>query len=253
MRVILGCHLMLYMAAHDSFTPYRETLWAASILFMVHYLIPFLYGALGADAFLSRAHLMQDHLRDAHAGVQLDRLGSEVPQLQRDLPLEVRVDETRRGLHDDRSPPDAAAAIHDADEVRWDLYALFGCAERELARMQHEASVPIDQHLIHRDGGGHQDGDENDGDYGGTFTHAYEEDMYEFLFRAYGTSRDGELVTREATLSKYVEGRAKLVPEGGGTRPDPKDPCCGALVRWLRAAAILLRLILIVLIWTWNR
>jgi hypothetical protein len=62
--VILGCHLMLYMAAHDSFTPYRETLWAASILFMVHYLIPFLYGALGADAFLIRETTHKLRLRE---------------------------------------------------------------------------------------------------------------------------------------------------------------------------------------------
>lgn len=73
--------------------------------------------------------------------------------------------------------------------------------------------------------------------------------MYEFLFRARGTSLDGEPVMREATLSKYVEGCDKLVPPGGGTRPGTKDECCTKIERWVRIIGIVLVLILIVLIW----
>jgi hypothetical protein len=49
------------------------------------------------------------------------------------------------------------------------------------------------------------------------------------------------------TLSKYVEGRAKLEPtepQGG-----QKDECCVQLRRWLILLAILLVLLLVVTIW----
>lgn len=104
------------------------------------------------------------------------------------------------------------------------------------------------------DDSAHDDGAANDGDYGGRFLHTYQEGMYEFLYRAYGTSRDGEPVMREATLSKYVEGRGKLVPTdpggggGNGGRPGTRDECCTKLERWARIIAVMLALILIALI-----
>lgn len=99
------------------------------------------------------------------------------------------------------------------------------------------------------DDGVHQDGAADDGDYGGVYTQTVQEGMYEFLFRAYGTSRDGEAVVREATLSKWVEGRDKLVPPGDGGGPGTNDECCAKLERWMRIIAIALVLILIVLLW----
>ncbi|MFZ1217900.1 MAG: choice-of-anchor D domain-containing protein [Chthoniobacterales bacterium] len=98
------------------------------------------------------------------------------------------------------------------------------------------------------DDGGHADGAADDGDYGGQFTHTGQEGMYEFLYRAYGTSRDGEAVVREATLSKYVEGRNKLVPPGHGDDPGTKDDCCTKIQRWLGILAVLL-VILIIVAW----
>jgi hypothetical protein len=98
----------------------------------------------------------------------------------------------------------------------------------------------------------HGDGSADDGDYGGRFLYTQQEGMYEFLFRAQGISRDSEPVVREATLSKYVEGRDKLNPPGGsGT--GTKDECCTMVARWIRILAILLILILIVLIWSLLR
>jgi Abnormal spindle-like microcephaly-assoc'd, ASPM-SPD-2-Hydin/von Willebrand factor type A domain len=102
--------------------------------------------------------------------------------------------------------------------------------------------------LLLHDDGTHRDGAAADGDYGGLFTHTQEEGMHEFLFRAVGTSRDGEPVTREAVLSKWVEGRDKLVPTdpvrpGGGSPTD--DKCCSRLERWLRILAILLAILVL--------
>jgi hypothetical protein len=105
--------------------------------------------------------------------------------------------------------------------------------------------------LVLLDDGTHEDGAADDGDYGGRFLQTYQEGMYEFLFRARGTSRDGEPVTREATLSKYVQGRNKLDPPGGGSRPD--DECCTRLERWLGIVALFLLFVLIVLIWVARR
>ncbi|MDX2262907.1 MAG: VWA domain-containing protein [Gemmatimonadales bacterium] len=100
------------------------------------------------------------------------------------------------------------------------------------------------------DDGVHDDGAVDDGDYGGHFLHTHQEGMYEFLFRAYGTSRDGESVTREATLSKYVEGREKLVPP---ERPGSKAECCTRIARWMRVLSIVLILILMISIWLATR
>jgi Abnormal spindle-like microcephaly-assoc'd, ASPM-SPD-2-Hydin/von Willebrand factor type A domain len=64
------------------------------------------------------------------------------------------------------------------------------------------------------DDGAHSDGDTNDGEYATDFRWTSEEGSYDFLFRAEGTSRDGEPVVREARRAKYVEGRVRT------------DPCC---------------------------
>lgn len=62
--VNLVCHLVLFMAAHPDGKWFRTNMFGASVLFMVHYLIPFLYGALGADAFLIRETTHQLRTRE---------------------------------------------------------------------------------------------------------------------------------------------------------------------------------------------
>jgi hypothetical protein len=99
------------------------------------------------------------------------------------------------------------------------------------------------------DDGAHDDGAADDGDYGHRFLQTYVEGTYEFFFRATGYSRDGEAVYREATRSKYIEGRVPLGP-GDGTPQD--DECCEQNQRLLRFIAILLFLILVVLILIWR-
>jgi von Willebrand factor type A domain-containing protein/HYDIN/CFA65/VesB family protein len=108
-----------------------------------------------------------------------------------------------------------------------------------------------DTHTLNlRDDGTHRDNEENDGDYGGAYTYTNQEGMYEFLFRARGRSRDGEPVLREATLSKYVEGRKKFFPPNGGKTD---DKYYGRVERWLRVLAYLLGvglfLLILVLLW----
>jgi hypothetical protein len=103
------------------------------------------------------------------------------------------------------------------------------------------------------DDGSHEDGDADNGDYGGRYTQTSQEGMYQFLYRAYGTSRDGESVVREATLSKWVEGRDQLVPPGNGRPGGPggtvgSDACCSRLQRWLQVLGVLL-LILVLVVW----
>jgi len=86
--------------------------------------------------------------------------------------------------------------------------------------------------LILRDDGLHDDGEANDGDYGGRFSHTFTEGNYEFTFRATGYSRDGEPVTREATRAKFVEGRTPVVQtddETGGKVVDIMRRCCQRL------------------------
>lgn len=60
----LACHLVLFMASHPDGKWFRTTMIGASVLFMVNYLIPFLYGALGADAFLIRETTHQLRTRE---------------------------------------------------------------------------------------------------------------------------------------------------------------------------------------------
>ena len=50
--------------------------------------------------------------------------------------------------------------------------------------------------------------------------------MYEFLFRARGTSLDGEPVKREATLSKYVRPASQLPVEARDCLPPPDCSNC---------------------------
>ena len=81
-----------------------------------------------------------------------------------------------------------------------------------------------------KDDGAHDDGTPDDGEYAARFTKTGQAGSYTFRFRATGLSRDGELVTREAVRSKYVEGYVKEPP-----RPDPpghgqNDECCKRLL-----------------------
>ena len=77
------------------------------------------------------------------------------------------------------------------------------------------------------DDGGHQDAEADDGEYARVFTQTAVAGSYVFAFRATGLSRDNEPVTREAVLSKYVEGWLRPPPPGGGT-PGGDDECCRA-------------------------
>ena len=71
----------------------------------------------------------------------------------------------------------------------------------------------------------------SDGEYAAAFPHTAAGGSYQFLFRATGTSRDGEPVRREAMRSKYVQGR---VPLTGDTKPrSDDDDCCRRQVRIL--------------------
>lgn len=82
------------------------------------------------------------------------------------------------------------------------------------------------------DDGAHQDADPDDGEYARVFANTAVAGSYTFLFRASGTSRDGEPVMRETIRSKYVQGAVKPPPDGGGgSRPDQE--CCEKLEKLL--------------------
>lgn len=83
--------------------------------------------------------------------------------------------------------------------------------------------------LVLRDDGVHQDGDPDDGEYAWVFP-TNMAGSYTFRFRATGQTRDGELVNREATRSKYVEGYVTDPPHGD---PGGRDDCCERLVTQL--------------------
>lgn len=113
-----------------------------------------------------------------------------------------------------------------------------------------EATNPngVVTHLRLNDDGLHSDGDGNDGMYAKAFLQTYVEGFYTFLFRSTGLSRDGETVQREGTLSKYVQGRTPLVPEGvpGGSKEG--DDCCKRTIRVLVIGFVLIILLLLVII-----
>jgi hypothetical protein len=81
------------------------------------------------------------------------------------------------------------------------------------------------------DDGGHEDGEQNDGEYGQRFLRAAEAGSYELTFRVAGMSLDGEPFVRESARSVYVEGRTVIAPGRG--RPGEPDACCEGLVRLL--------------------
>jgi hypothetical protein len=85
------------------------------------------------------------------------------------------------------------------------------------------------------DDGVHQDSDKDDGEYANTFTHTAVAGSYVFTFRATGYSHDNEPVTRESTLSKYVEGwKREPPPGGGGPNGGKDDECCREVLKLLR-------------------
>ena len=101
-----------------------------------------------------------------------------------------------------------------------------------------------------RDDGLHGDGEADDGDYGGLFTHTAEAGNYELTFSATGISRDGEPVSREAVRGKYVEGTTPLIPvtpPDGGKGGTMKGDCCKWIVFGLWWIIFLLILILVTL------
>ncbi len=102
-----------------------------------------------------------------------------------------------------------------------------------------------------RDDGAHQDGGADDGEYAHAFTHTAVEGTYHFRFRAVGTSRDGEPVTREALRDKPVLVKGRPPHDGGGKdggRPpgggEGGDDCCERLLAAVREQNRLLRRLL---------
>jgi hypothetical protein len=83
--------------------------------------------------------------------------------------------------------------------------------------------------IILRDDGLHQDGDEDNGDYGGLFTNTMETGVYRFLFRAEGLQA-GRSYVRELHRTKTIYDRRKPPTVG---RPDGDD-CCRELIRLLK-------------------
>jgi hypothetical protein len=89
------------------------------------------------------------------------------------------------------------------------------------------------------DDGAHQDGGADDGEYANVFNKTAVAGSYVFRFRATGRSHDDEPVTREAVLSKYVQGWVKEPPRGGGL-PGGGDECCEKLAKLLEEETRLL-------------
>lgn len=83
--------------------------------------------------------------------------------------------------------------------------------------------------IILRDEGLHQDGEADDGDYGGLFTQTTQGGVYKFIFRAEGLQA-GQPYVREAHRTKPIHDPRKP-PRGG--RPEGDD-CCRELIRLLK-------------------
>ncbi|MEJ2258534.1 MAG: hypothetical protein P8X98_16385 [Woeseiaceae bacterium] len=81
-----------------------------------------------------------------------------------------------------------------------------------------------------RDDGAHQDGEADDGDYGGLFIKTSQAGNYQFVFRAEGMQA-GRPYVREAHRTKTLYDRRKPPRVG---RPDADD-CCRKLIRVLSA------------------
>lgn len=116
--------------------------------------------------------------------------------------------------------------------------AVLGCA------VTVDATAPNGQTwsaIALRDDGAHGDGDPDDGEYATAFTKTLIAGSYTFRFRATGYTRDGELVTREAVRSKYVQGTVRPpVDDPGDHKP---DGCCKDVVSILeRQSKILMEI-----------
>jgi hypothetical protein len=100
-------------------------------------------------------------------------------------------------------------------------------------------------HVLHDDGA-HADGAADDGEYANAYTHTFAPGVYHFLFRAVGTSRDGEPVVRESLRDKEVLAR------GGTNGHDDPDgghdgggrDCCDELLKGQREQIELLKRLL---------
>jgi hypothetical protein len=73
------------------------------------------------------------------------------------------------------------------------------------------------------DDGVHSDGEPNDGEYAGIFTHTYGAGTYHFTFKATGFSHNGEPVTRESIRDKPVLSRVVV-----------QDVCCKQLIKTIQ-------------------
>jgi len=84
--------------------------------------------------------------------------------------------------------------------------------------------------VVLRDDGSHQDGEADDGDYGGLFTNTSEGGVYQFVFRAEGLQA-GRHYLREAQRTKTIYDHRN--PPTTQDRPD-FDDCCERLIRLLK-------------------
>ncbi len=99
------------------------------------------------------------------------------------------------------------------------------------------------------DDGLHEDGGEDDGDYGGRFDQTYLAGNYQLTFVADGMQGPYPF-HREAQRTKPVLVKSTTPDEpGSGGSNGRGDECCTALVRWLRYLLIVAILILVVMIW----
>lgn len=105
--------------------------------------------------------------------------------------------------------------------------------------------------LVLYDDGSHNDNQSDDGTYTNVYNETYVGGSYQFTFKATGRSRDGEAVTREYVLSKYIQGRLPVDPENPSTGQVPdrgNKECCALLVRYFKVLLVLMALILIILL-----
>src|SRR4051794_10545985 len=82
-------------------------------------------------------------LADLHAGVELDRQGCHVGQLEGDVPGEARVDEAGRRVGEQTQTTQRGLALDTGGDVVGQRAHLVRRAEHELARVQDERLVPL--------------------------------------------------------------------------------------------------------------
>jgi len=153
-----------------------------------------------------------------------------------------------KDCHETKDPVDYGIAIGSGSNLRMQAYVEPGLKfvgdTIRLNGVLAEAGLPIkgsnvrvfaespsgtEYIIILHDDGLHQDGDEDNGDYGGLFTNTTETGVYRFLFRAEGLQA-GRPYVRELHRTKTIYDRRKPPRVG---HPDGDD-CCRKLIRLLK-------------------